>query len=441
MKVALAHHWLVGMRGGERVLEELGNIFPDAAIYTMVARRNHLSERLRGHDIVTSLLDRFPGGKRYYKQALPAFPSILRRFYVLEDIKLLISSDASLIKGICVPESATHVCYCHSPPRYLWDLTETYMSQTSDLGWFGKLAFRAMIPSLRDFDRLAAQRVSHFIANSLFVQKRIREFYGRDSVVIHPPVDVEAFRHDSPRGDFYLIISELAPYKRVDLAVKAFAQLKGKKLLVIGTGSELRSLRKAATSNVEILERQPFAALKKYYETCRAFLYPQIEDFGITAVEAQAAGSPVIAYWSGGALETVIEGQTGVFFDAQTPEALADAIMRFEAHSSNFTAEACRQSAQRFRKERFHNEILAFLNDHVSAGEGKDSSYSPHYYDNPKHGENGSTRIGILAMMLLILPMALLVSLTSNVYRMQATVFRVHLESVPIRDSYTLGAH
>jgi glycosyltransferase involved in cell wall biosynthesis len=359
--IVLAHHWLVGMRGGERVLEELCGLYPDAPIYTMVARVSHLSAQLRSHRIITSPLQFIPGAGRSYKNLLPFFPIAIKAMRIAKGTRLVFSTDASLVKGLPIPEGVPHICYCHSPPRYLWDLTETYMNQTSGLGGLGKFVFNAVIPRLRRFDKAAAERVTHFIANSRFVQRRIQDFYGRDSVVVHPPVDVDAFRPDQPREDFYLLVSELTSYKRVDLAVKAFALLKDKRLVVIGSGSELRSLRASAPPNVTFLGRQSFAALKQHYETCRAFLYPQIEDFGITAVEAQAAGSPVIAFRQGGVLDTVEENRSGVFFDEQTPGALAGAIMDFERREERFSPTECRANAERFRPERFREKILALV--------------------------------------------------------------------------------
>ncbi len=363
MNVALAHHWLVGMRGGEKVLEELSTIFPAAPIYTMVARPERLSERLRRHEIITSLLDRIPGGQRYYKQALPIFPTAVSNLRVASGLDLLISSDASVIKGIHTPRGLPHVCYCHSPPRYLWDLQQTYLQETSGLGTLGRLAFRIAAPYVRAFDKQAAQGVNWFIANSEFVQRRIRDYYERDAVVIHPPVAINDFTPQSEIGDYYLMVSELAPYKRVDIAVEAFNRL-GKRLVIIGQGSERARLERGAGRNIEFLGSQPFATLKEHYARCRAFIFPGIEDFGITPLEAQASGRPVIGYAEGGLLETASEGETAVFFHEQTAEGLVGAVQRFEETAQNFQPEICRANAKRFGPERFRNEIKAFLESH-----------------------------------------------------------------------------
>jgi len=356
LRVALAHHWLVGMRGGEKVLEQLCLLFPEAPIYTLVADRAKLSEVIRAHGIHESMLQRV-GGVRRYRAMLPLFPPAVRGLRVEEGTDFLFSTDASVIKGIGVDEEVPHVCYCHSPPRYLWDLQAFY---TGGLGWMGRAVFGAAAPYVRAFDRRAAQRVTHFIANSRFVQERIRTVYERGATVIYPPVDVGAFRADRGAEDFYLIVSELVAYKRVDLAVEAFNRL-GRRLIVLGDGPEAGALRARAGANVEFLGRQPFERVRDLFERCRGFVHPQIEDFGITAVEAQAAGRPVLAYRQGGALETVVEGKTGMFFDEQTAESLAGCVEECEGRS--FSAMECRENAERFRVERFREAIRGFLTE------------------------------------------------------------------------------
>jgi glycosyltransferase involved in cell wall biosynthesis len=363
-RVALAHHWLVGMRGGEKVLEQLCLLFPDAPIYTLVSNRANLSDLLRSHPIHESFLQHVPQGPRRYKTLLPLFPLAVGNLRVSGETDFLFSTDASVIKGLACDAKTPHVCYCHSPPRYLWEMQDTYLRQTGGLGGFGRAAFRAITPYVREFDRAAAARVTHFIANSRFVQQRIQSAYGRESAVIYPPVDVEAFQPDRPAEDFYLIVTELVAYKRVDLAIDAFNRL-GKRLVILGDGSEGAALRARAHPNIEFLGRQPFATLRDRFERCRAFIYPQIEDFGITAVEAQAAGRPVIAFRQGGALETVVEGKTGLFFDEQTPESLAASVEAFEQQT--FSAAACRANAGRFRHEAFRDAVRQFLTEKFPA--------------------------------------------------------------------------
>ena len=360
VEVALAHHWLVQMRGGEKVLEQFSTLFPAAPIYTLIANKDKLSAGLQGHPIASSVLSRLPQADRHYKKMLPLFPAAVERLRIEGRPQLLLTSDASVIKGLSYDPSIPQVCYCHSPPRYLWDMQEAYLNHTAGLNLAGRLAFKATTPYVRNFDYQAAQRVDYFIANSHFVAQRIQGCYGKRAAVIHPPVELDGFRHDLEREDYYLIVSELVPYKRVDLAVDAFNRL-GKKLVIIGTGSELDSLKARAKSNIAFLGRQPSFVLKHHYEHCRAFLLPGIEDFGITPLEAQAAGSPVIAYGSGGALETVIDGKTGRFFAEQTPASLADAIIDFESERHRFSPLRSRRQAERFSPARFRNEMKAYL--------------------------------------------------------------------------------
>jgi len=352
------------MRGGEKVLEQLCLLFPGAPIHTLVSSKASLSELLRSHPIHESFIQHLPQGPRRYKSLLPLFPIAIANLRVDRSANFLFSTDASVIKGLSYAAATPHVCYCHSPPRYLWEMQDTYLRQTGGLGPFGRALFKAVTPRIREFDRAAAQRVTHFIANSRFVQQRISTSYGRESTVIYPPVDVDAFHPGRPAEDFYLIVTELVAYKRVDLAIDAFNRL-GKRLVILGDGPEGAALRARAGSNIEFLGRQPFATLRDRFERCRAFIYPQIEDFGITAVEAQAAGRPVIAFRRGGALETVIDGRTGLFFDEQTPESLAACVQRFEQHT--FSAADCRDNADRFRPEAFRDAIRQFLTEKFPA--------------------------------------------------------------------------
>lgn len=357
--IALAHHWLVTDRGGERVLREIVRLFPNQLVHTLVYKPDAFKDWLSSDQVVASPLQRVPFATKYWRAMLPMHPWAFRRLRVTATAKLLFSTDAAIAKGLSVPDEVPHVCYCHSPPRYLWDMAEDYMTFSSQIGFVGRFVFNRLIPYMRRFDYAGAQRVDHFIANSEFVRHRIRQHYERDAVVINPPVNVHDFSADQPVEDFYLCVTQLVPYKRVDLAVRAFTAM-NKRLVVIGEGSEFKALKKIAGPTVSVLGKQPFRVVKRHFETCRAFLYPQIEDFGITAVEAQAAGRPVIAYRAGGALETVIEGRTGLFFNEQTPESLIDAVQRFEEAFVHDPV-ACRQNAERFGPGRFREEIKAFL--------------------------------------------------------------------------------
>jgi len=360
-RIALAHHWLVGMRGGEKVLEQISRVLPPAPIYTLVAQPSRLSPLLQKHPIKTSLLQYLPGGRKQYKKLLPFFPLAVSSLKIQDPVDLVVSSDASVIKGLSYPPGTPHVCYCHSPPRYLWDQQESYMNSSEVGGPVGRFLFNRVVPYVREFDRQAAQRVTHFIANSSFVRDRILTCYGRDAEVIHPPVYLDEYEISaSGPDDFYLVVSQLVPYKRIDLAITAFNQL-NKKLVVIGEGSEKARLEKVAGPHITFLGSQPLKVLRDHYQRCQAFIFPGVEDFGITPLEAQTSGRPVLAYRAGGALETIQENSTGLFFNEQTAESLVDAVERFETLRKNINPIACRQNAERFGADRFRETFRAYL--------------------------------------------------------------------------------
>ena len=353
------------MRGGERVLEQLGGLFPGAPILTLVAKPERLSAALRQHAIQTSWLARLPGARRHYAKLLPFLPAAARSLAPPASCRFFFSSDAAVLKNVSLPGDVPHVCYCHSPPRYLWDQEEIYADSlpAGPVRWF----FRATVGRVRAADAKAAARVTAFIANSRFVQERIARCYGRESVVIHPPVAVTEFRSDLPTDDYYLFVSELTPYKRADLALDAFSLLGPQhRLIVVGGGSELAKLRARSPSNVQLLGRQPFEVLRDHMQRCRALIFPGVEDFGIVMAEAQAAGRPIIARRAGGALDIVREGETGIFFDHPNPSALATAVRAFEREASTagiFSPAVCRNNAERFAAPRFRTEVRAFLTE------------------------------------------------------------------------------
>jgi glycosyltransferase involved in cell wall biosynthesis len=361
LRIALAHHWLVGMRGGEKVLEQICQVLPHAPIYTLVAQPSKLSPILQEHPIHTSWLQRIPKGAKHYKKLLPLFPRAVSSLRVKSPVDLVLSSDASVIKGLSYSPDIPHICYCHSPPRYLWDLQQDYTMSSEAGGPMGRAVFNGVAPYVREFDRKAASRVTHFIANSNFVRDRILAYYGRKSEVIHPPVYLDEFEVSSnPPDNFYLIVSQLVPYKRVDLAVAAFNKLK-KNLVIVGDGSERGRLEEMAGPSISFLGSQPQWILRDFYRRCQALVFPGIEDFGITPLEAQASGRPVLAYRVGGALETIQENTTGLFFNEQTVESLVEVVEKFETLKKEFNPVDCRSNANKFGADRFRANLSDYF--------------------------------------------------------------------------------
>lgn len=328
MKVAIIHYWLVGMRGGEKVVEALCEMYPEADIFTHVYVPQMVSDRIRRHRIIPTFINALPRAARMYKSYLPLMPLALEQLD-LRGYDLIISSESGPSKGIIPPSDALHVCYCHTPMRYIWNMYHDYRDGA---GRLTRLMMPPLSHYLRMWDVTSAARVDSFVANSTTVARRIHRYYGADSVVIHPPVDVKAFSPVAPSelGDFYLMAGELVSYKRPDLAVQAFSEMK-LKLVVIGGGEMLDEVRRIAGPTVTVMGPQPFDILKQHYARCRALIFPGEEDFGMVPVEAMASGRPVVAFGRGGATETVADGVTGVFFAEQTVEAIVSAVKRLAA--------------------------------------------------------------------------------------------------------------
>lgn len=370
MKVALVHDWLTGMRGGEMVLERLCEMFPDAELYTLVHIPGTVSETIENRRIHTSFLQGFPAAASKYRWYLPLMPRAIESFK-LEGYGLVISSSHCVAKGI-VTGGAPHLCYCHTPMRYAWDMYMHYFNPNR-FGPVTLFAIEKIMPHLRDWDRRTAGRVGRYVANSLNVAARIRKWYGAEADVVYPPVDVDFYTpdKDAPR-EKYLIVSAFAPYKRIDLAVEAFNKI-GKPLHIVGSGEDEARLRAMAGPSVTFETRVSGERLRELYRNARALVFPGEEDFGIIPVEAMACGTPVIAYGRGGALETVIPlrdefshgAATGVFFDQQKPGALAAAVERFEANEGQFFPKAARHNAEKFAasvfREKMEKEIDGFL--------------------------------------------------------------------------------
>src|ERR1700730_9546875 len=356
MKVAIIHYWLVGMRGGEKVIEALCEMYPQADIFTHVYVPEMVSDPIRQHRIVPTFINALPRAAKMYKTYLPLMPLALEQLD-LRGHDLIISSESGPAKGVIAPSDSIHDCYCHTPMRYIWNMYHDYRNNAGRLTQW-------MMPPLSHYLRMwevtPAARVDSFVANSTTVARRIRRYYGADSVVINPPVDTNAFSIASPSelDDYYLMAGELVPYKRPDLAVRAFNETK-QKLVVIGGGEMLDEIRRLAGPTVTVLGSQPFDALKQHYARCRALIFPGEEDVGMGPVEAMASGRPVVAFGRGGATETVAIGVTGVFFAEQTVEAISSAVERLaniEFDSSKISAHA-----EQFGREHFLQKMRAHI--------------------------------------------------------------------------------
>jgi glycosyltransferase involved in cell wall biosynthesis len=363
-KVALVHDWLTGQRGGEKVLEIFAEIFPDAPIYTLFHFPGSQIEEIEHRTIHTSFLQRMPFLKKRYRLYLPLYPVSVELFN-LQDYDFVISSSHCVAKGAIPQPDALHICYVHSPVRYAWNQYFSYFS-SENMGLFSRYMIPFVIHRLRQWDVSTSFRVDYFIANSKTVAQRIYRYYRRTAQVIHPPVDTEFFRPGETQGEYFLIVSALVPYKRIDLAVEAFNK-SGVLLKIVGAGPEYKRLKKRAKKNVDFLGFLPPNDLLQVYQRARALLMPGEEDFGINSLEAQACGVPVLAYGRGGATETVIPSDTGLFFPELTIDSLQEAVNKF-LHIT-FDKTAIRANALRFSRDIFKKKILSYLqekwNDHL----------------------------------------------------------------------------
>ena len=359
MRSAIVHDWLIsGVGGGEKVLEAIHKLFP-SPLYTLVKN----SEKLKGTyfqdlEISTSFIQKLPRAEKKYKSYLPLFPLAIEHFD-LKGYDLVISSSHCAAKGVITSPDQVHICYCHTPMRYAWDLMHDYLREAKlDRGVKGFFA-KVFLHYLRGWDVHSAHRVDHFIANSKYVAKRIKKFYSRDAEVIYPPVDLKMFQEEKAKDEYYITASRMVPYKRIDLIVEAFSKMPDKKLIVVGDGPEWGKVKGKATKNIELLGFQPDQVLKRLMQKAKGFVFAAVEDFGIVPVEAMACGTPVIAYGKGGICETVIEGETGLFYPEQTVLAIVDAIRKFE--QMEFDSGKCRKRAEEFSPESFDRQFGNFV--------------------------------------------------------------------------------
>jgi glycosyltransferase involved in cell wall biosynthesis len=361
LRVAIVHYWLVSMRGGEKVVEELCRMFPQADIFTLVCNPDRISDFLKTRNIRTSFLQKIPGAKRHYTKMLPLMPFALEQFD-LQEYDLVLSSESGPAKGVITRADALHICYCHSPMRYIWDQFHVYRL---GLPWLGRALMSITAPMLRAWDVTTASRVDVFVANSGYVANRIQRFYDRDSAVIHPPVATDDFAVGKGRGEFYLYAGQLTAYKRPDIAVRACSET-GRNLIVIGEGEQTAYLKSIAGPTVQFLGHQPFPVLRDHLSRCRALLFPGTEDFGILPVEAMASGRPVLAFDAGGARETVSSPHVGLRFAVQSKESLLDAMVSFEAIEDDFDPHAIRDHALKFSAMVFRDRLTALIDEQLS---------------------------------------------------------------------------
>jgi len=401
LRVAIVHYWFVTVRGGERVVEVLAEMFPQADIFTLVLDPKALPPSLRSRKFTTSFLQKIPGIRRHYKKFLPLFPVALEQFK-LDDYDLVISSESGPAKGVLTRPHTCHICYCHTPMRYVWDMYHQYRSIAPG-GALGRAFYSLAANYVRQCDYVASARVDYYVASSHNAAWRIVKYYRREAEVIYPPVNTSAFSVGTNPEDFYLVVSPLVAYKRVDLAISACNAMQ-RPLIVIGEGERMRALKKLAGPTVTLVGYQPDELVRKYYQRCRAFIFPSEEDIGLTPIEAQACGRPVIAYGRGGALETVVgelpsksfapEFSTGVFFGEQSAESLAEAIRFFESNERRFSPAFIRRHAERFDVSRFKAEMRAFINAKMlEFGPNGHREGGTDEQDRADHGDNRARRV------------------------------------------------
>jgi glycosyltransferase involved in cell wall biosynthesis len=364
-RVAIVHEWLTEYAGSERVVEQMLLCYPDADIFTMVDfLPEGKREFIQNKKVTTSFIQKLPFAKKKYRQYLPLMPFAVEQFD-LSKYDLIISSSHAVAKGVLTGPDQLHICMCYSPMRYAWDLHHQYIREsnmeTGLKGWIAKY----LLHKIRIWDYRTVHGVDKFIAISKFIERRIRKVYGRESFVMYPPVDTSAFTIKDKKDDFYLTASRMVPYKKMDLIVEAFSRMPDKKLVVIGAGPDFEKIRAKAGANVNLLGYQSFDVLKDHMQRAKAFVFAAEEDFGITPLEAQACGTPVIAFGKGGALETIVGldsvKPTGVFFNSQDEQAIINAIKEFENSANRITSTNCKENSDRFSIENFRKNFTNFV--------------------------------------------------------------------------------
>ncbi|SYO25208.1 Putative Glycosyltransferase [Klebsiella pneumoniae] len=365
--VGIVADWLVTYAGAERVIKEFLDIFPESELYSIVDfLQPEARNELHGKHAVTSFIQNLPKSKNNYQKYLPLMPLAIEQLDVSSH-DIILSSSHAVAKGILTGPDQLHISYVHSPIRYAWDLQHQYLREAGFNKGIKASIVKYLLHKIRLWDYRTANGVDHFIANSQFISRRIKKVYNRESTVIYPPVDVERFTLNDKKEDYYFTASRMVPYKRIDLIVEAFSKMPEKKLIVIGDGSEIGKVKSKASKKVEILGYQPNHIMLEHMQNAKAFVFAAEEDFGITPVEAQACGTPVIAFGKGGSLETIrplgVDNPTGLFFSEQTIESIISQVNAFERNVEIFEPENCRLNSLRFSSLRFKNEMDNFIND------------------------------------------------------------------------------
>jgi glycosyltransferase involved in cell wall biosynthesis len=373
MKIAIVCDWLVTAGGAERVIQHMLECFPEADLFAVIDffSESNRAELLKNKKATTTYIQKFPFAKKLYRNYLPWMPLAIEQLD-LSSYDLIISASHAVAKGVITGPDQLHISYVNSPMRYAWDLQAQYLKESGlDKGIKGYFAKR-ILHNMRIWDLRTVNGVDEFIANSKFIARRIHKIYHRSAEVIYPPVDIKRFKPHGKKEDFYLTASRLVPYKKIDLIMESFANMPDKKLVVIGDGPDMKKIQKKAAKNIEILGHQPFSVLADYLQRAKAFVFAAEEDFGILPVEAQACGTPVIAYGKGGCLETVRgldhPAPTGLFFNEQTVAAICDAVKQFEKYHSQFSIEHCTQNAALFSAEVFQNKFKHFVQEKLHRG-------------------------------------------------------------------------
>lgn len=360
LKIAIVHDWLTGYAGADRVVDQLEKTFYGAPIYTLVYDKSKFPEHFQKYDVRTTYIQKIPFATRLYKNFLTMMPRAFESLDLTE-YDIVISSCSSCSKGIITRPDAIHICYCHTPTRYIWDFYYTYLKNS---GWLKRKLMPRLIHKMRIWDKCAADRVDFFISNSNYIAQRIKKYYRRDAVTIYPPVHINEYPIVQQPDDYYLMVGRFTYYKRFDLAIEACNRL-GKRLVIVGKGDEEKKLRAMAGPTVEFKGAISDEEIRKLYSNAKAFLFPGEEDFGITPVEAQSAGCPVIAFGRGGATETVLDKKTGLLFPEQTAQNLAECIEAFETEGVKYSRARIREHSLSFSEERFREEVKAFVYDRL----------------------------------------------------------------------------